>query len=54
MGLIDNDDAYATEYGELFPCPARPGVYASDINKTKDASIDSQKNQAVHKARIVG
>ena len=35
MGLIDDDAAYATEYGESFPRPARPGIYASDIDTTK-------------------
>ena len=52
MGLIDEDAAYATEYGELFPRPSRPGVYPRDIDTTKDASLDSQKKEAFHKARI--
>ena len=52
MGLIDEDTAYATEYGKSFPRPLRPGIYASDIDTTKDASLDSQKNEAVHKTRI--
>ena len=52
MDLIDNDTAYATKYGESFPRRARPGIYASDINITKDASLDSQKQEAVHKATI--
>ena len=43
MGLIDEDSAYATEYGESFPRPERLGIYATDINTTKDASIDSRK-----------
>ena len=41
MGLIDEDAAYATEYGELFPRPDCPGIYATDIDTTKDASLDS-------------
>ena len=41
MGLIDEDAAYATEYGESFPRPDRPGIYATDIDTTKDASLDS-------------
>ena len=41
MGLIDEDEAYTTEYGELSPGPLRPGIYASDIDKMKDASLDS-------------
>ena len=52
MGLIYKDAAYATEYGELFPRPSRPGIYASDIDTTKDASLDSRKNEAVHKVMI--
>ena len=51
-GLIDEDAAYATEYGESFPRPLRLGIYASDIDTTKDASLDSQKKEAVHKARV--
>ena len=52
MGMIDEDAAYATEYGESFPRPLRPGIYASDIDTIKDASLDIRKNQAFHKARI--
>ena len=52
MGLIDKDDAYATEYGESSPYPSRPGIFTSYTNTTKDASLDSQKNEAVHKASI--
>ena len=43
MGLIDEDAAYTTEYGESFPRPDRPGIYATDIDTTKDASLDSRK-----------
>ena len=52
MGLINEDAAYATEYGKSFPRPECLGIYASDINTTKDASLDSRKKEAVHKARI--
>ena len=52
MGLISNDAAYATDYDELFPRPARPGIYASDIDTTKDAFLDSQKKEATHKEMI--
>ena len=52
MGLIDKDAAYTTEYGEWFPQPDRPGIYATDIDTTKDASIDSQKKGDIHKANI--
>ena len=52
MGLIDEDTAYTTEYGESFPRPDRPGIYATDIDTTKDASLDSRKKEAVHKANI--
>ena len=52
MRLIDEDAAYATEYGESFPRPERPGIYATDIDTTKYASLDIQKKEAVHKARI--
>ena len=52
MGIIDKDAAYATEYGELFPWPERPGIYATDIDTMNDASLDSLKKEAVHKARI--
>ena len=49
MGMIDNNATYATEYRNSFPWPARPGIYASDINTKKDASLDSRKKEAVHK-----
>ena len=52
MGMINEDAAYATEYGKSFPCTELPGIYASDIDTTKDASLDSRKKEAVHKARI--
>ena len=52
MGLIDKDAAYATEYGKSFPRPDRPGIYATNIDTTKYASLDSQKKEAVHKANI--
>ena len=52
MGLIEEDTAYTTEYGESFPRPECPGIYATDIDTTKDASLDSRKKEAVHKARI--
>ena len=52
MELIDDDDAYATEYGESFPWPSRPGICASDIDATKDASLDSRKKEVIHTARI--
>ena len=52
MGLIDEDAAYATEYGESFPKPERPGIYATYIDTTKDASLGSRKKEAVHKASI--
>ena len=52
MGLINEDAEYATEYGESFPRPERPGIYASDIDTTKEASLDIRKKDAVHKARI--
>ena len=51
-GLINEDAEYATEYGESFPRPLRLDIYASDIDTTKDASIDSRKKEAVHKERI--
>ena len=50
MGLIDEDAAYATEYGELFPWPLRPGIYVSDSDTTKDASLDSRKKEAIYMA----
>ena len=53
MGLIDKDAAYTTEYSKSFPWPSHPGIYASDIDTTKDASLNSRKKEAVHKARIV-
>ena len=43
MGLINDDSTYATKYGESFPQPACPGIYASDINTTKDTSLDCCK-----------
>ena len=52
MGLIEEDAAYTAKYGESFPRPTRPGIYASYIDTTKDASFDIQKKEAVHKARI--
>ena len=52
MGMIDDDAAYDTEYSKSFPWPARPGIYASDINTTKHVSLDSRKKEAVHKATI--
>ena len=52
MGMIDDDAAYATNYGESFPRPARPSIYVLDINTTKDASLDIRKKEAVHKATI--
>ena len=52
MGLIDEDTAYATEYGESFPRTDSPGIYATDIDTKKDASLDRQKNESVHKAKI--
>ena len=45
MGIIDEDAAYATDYGELFPRPSRPGIYASDFDTTKDVSLDSGKRR---------
>ena len=48
MGLIDDDAAYATEYSKSLPRPARPGIYASDIDTTKDASLEKCKKEAVH------
>ena len=53
MGLIEEDAAYATEYVESFPWPERPGIYASDIYTTNDASLDIRKEEAVHKAKII-
>ena len=52
MRSINNNTAYTTEYGESFPCPERPVIYASDINTTKDDSLDSRKKEAFHKATI--
>ena len=46
MGLIDKDAAYATEYGELFPRPQRPGIYATDTDTTKDAFLDSRNRSS--------
>ena len=45
MGLIEENAAYATEYGESFPRTSRPNIYASDINTMKDASLDIQKSR---------
>ena len=52
IGLINDDVEYATEYGESFPRPVHLGIYVSDIDTTKDATLDIQKKEAVHKARI--
>ena len=52
MGLIEDNAVYTIEYGESFPQPARPDIYASDIDTTKDASLDSRKKEAVHKVTI--
>ena len=52
MGLIEDDTTYATNYSESFPQPARPGIYVSDINTTKDASLDSHKKESAHKTTI--
>ena len=52
MGLIDKDAAYASEYGELFPQPECTGIYATDIDTTKDAYLESRKKEAGHKTRI--
>ena len=52
MGLIDDNTAYATEYSESFPRPARLGIYTSDTNTTKYVPLDSRKKEAVHKATI--
>ena len=52
MGLINKDAAYTTEYGESFLQPVRLGIYASDIDTTKNASLDIRKKEAFHKARI--
>ena len=43
VGLIDEDAAYTTKHGESFPWLERPGIYASDIDTTKDASLDIRK-----------
>ena len=43
MGLVDKDNAYANKYSKSFPRPERPGVYNSDIDTTKDASLDIRK-----------
>ena len=42
----------ATKYGKSFPRPARPGIYASDIDTKKYASLDNRKKEAVQKATI--
>ena len=52
MGLIDDDAAFATECSKLFPWPAHLGIYASDIDTLKDASLDIRKKEDVHKATI--
>ena len=52
MGLIDDNTAYATEYGKSFPWMALPGIYVLDIDKTKDAYLDRRKKEAVHKSTI--
>ena len=52
MGLINEDAAYVINYGESFHRPFCPGMYASDIDTTKYASLDIRKKEAVHKARI--
>ena len=52
MGLINEYASYATEYGESFPQTERPGIYATDIDTTNDASLDSLKKEDVHKTRI--
>ena len=38
MGLIYKNDAYATEYGKLFPRPEHPGIYASDLKAQSKCS----------------
>ena len=45
MGLIDDDAAYVTKYGESLPHPLRPGMYASDINTTKTLTLSSKKRR---------
>ena len=52
MGLIENKATYTTKYGKLSPWPVRLGNYASDINTTEDASLDSRKKEALHKAIV--
>ena len=52
IGLIDEEAAYATEYSKSIARPSRLGIYASDIDTTKDAYLDSQKKEAIQKARI--
>ena len=52
IGLIDEEAAYATEYSKSIARPLRLGIYASDIDTTKDAYLDSQKKEAIQKARI--
>ena len=52
MGMIDDNAAYAIKYGESFLWPARLGIYASDIDTLKDASLDIRKKEDVHKATI--
>ena len=53
MGVIDKDTTCATKYGYSFPQPARPGIYVSDIDTTKDASLDSRIKESIHKATIL-
>ena len=36
-----------------YPGVTARGIYASDIDTTKDASLNIRKKEAVHKARIV-
>ena len=52
MGLINEDAAYSTKYIESFPRPDRTGIYATYIDTTKDASLDSRKKEGFHKAKI--
>ena len=43
MGLINDNAAYATKYVESFPRPALLDIYVSDIDTTKEASLDIRK-----------
>ena len=52
MGLAVEDAAYTTKYGESFPRPSCLGIYASDIDTRKEASLEIWKKEAFHKARI--